>query len=106
MILQLQVVVFLEVVKVFIQESVPLNALLSNSLTFQFPVLPFYGDLNGLPFARKPIRTISGVFELIGRFEFDFRRCGIFFERFEFWVCSNFNHTQCGRTCACAVACL
>ena len=30
----------------------------------------------------------------------------IFFERFEFLVCSTFNHTQCGRTCACAVACL
>ena len=29
-----------------------------------------------------------------------------FFERFEFLVCSKFNHTQCGRTCACAVACL
>ena len=29
-----------------------------------------------------------------------------FFDRFEFWVCSKFNHTQCGRTCACAVACL
>ena len=26
-----------------------------------------------------------------------------FFERFEFLVCSKFNHTQCGRTCACAV---
>ena len=30
----------------------------------------------------------------------------IFFERFEFLVCSKFSHTQCGRTCACAVACL
>ena len=29
-----------------------------------------------------------------------------FFERFEFLVCSKFSHTQCGRTCACAVACL
>ena len=29
-----------------------------------------------------------------------------FFERFEFLVCSKFNHTPCGRTCACAVACL
>ena len=28
-----------------------------------------------------------------------------FFERFEFLVCSKFNHTLCGRTCACAVAC-
>ena len=30
----------------------------------------------------------------------------IFFGRFEFLVCSKFNHMQCGRTCACAVACL
>ena len=30
----------------------------------------------------------------------------IVFERFELLVCSKFNHTQCGRTCACAVACL
>ena len=30
----------------------------------------------------------------------------IIFERFEILVCSKFNHTQCGRTCACAVACL
>ena len=30
----------------------------------------------------------------------------IFFEGFEFLVCSKFNHTQCGRTCECAVACL
>ena len=29
-----------------------------------------------------------------------------FFERFDFLVCSKFKHTQCGRTCACAVACL
>ena len=29
-----------------------------------------------------------------------------FFERFEFLVCSKFNHTQCGRACTCAVACL
>ena len=49
-----------------------------------------------------------GFLELISRFEFefDFRRCGIFFEGFEFLVCSKFNHTPCGRTCACAVACL
>ena len=41
------------------------------------------------------------------RFEFDFCRCGNYiFERFEFLVCSKFNHTQCGHTRACAVACL
>ena len=44
--------------------------------------------------------------ELISRFEFDVRRCGNFFERFEFLVCSKFNRTQCGRTWACVVACL
>ena len=59
-----------------------------------------------IPFARKPIRTISGFLELISRFEFDSRRRGFFFERFEFLVCSKFNHTQCGRTRACAVACM
>ena len=48
----------------------------------------------------------GGFLEFISRFEFEFRRCGFFFERFEFLVCSKFNHTQCGRTCACAVACL
>ena len=48
-----------------------------------------------------------GFLELISRFEFDFCRYGNYFvERFEFLVCSKFNHTQCGRTCACAVACL
>ena len=30
----------------------------------------------------------------------------VFFLRFDFLVCSKFNDTQCGRTCACAVACL
>ena len=30
--------------------------------------------------------------ELITRFEFDFCLCDFFFERFEFLVCSNFNH--------------
>ena len=44
--------------------------------------------------------------ELIGRFESDFRRCEMFFERFEFLVCSKFNHMQQDCTCACAVACL
>ena len=49
----------------------------------------------------------GGFWELTSRFEFEFRRRGnYFFERFEFLVCSKFNHTQCGRTCACVVACL
>ena len=47
------------------------------------------------------------VLELFSRFEFDFSSLRkLFFERFEFLACSKFNHTQCGRTCACAVACL
>ena len=49
-----------------------------------------------------------GFLELISRLEFDFCRCGnyYFFERFEFFGVFKFQtHTQCGRTCACAVAC-
>ena len=50
-----------------------------------------------LLFLTKPIRTISGFWELISRFEFEFCRCeNYFFEGFEFLVCS----------CECAVACL
>ena len=64
--------------------------------------------LSSLLCGGKPNRTISGVLELIRRFEFDFcrREKFFFFERFEFLVRSKFNHTQCGRACACAVACL
>ena len=52
---------------------------------------------NPLPFAQKPIRTISVFLELIRRFEFEFcRRENYFFEGFEFLV----------RSCECAVACL
>ena len=53
------------------------------------------------------IGRLSGIFDATTR-----KKCSIFvaveffFERFEFLVCSRFNHTQCGRTCACAVACL
>ena len=33
------------------------------------------------------------VLQLISRFEFDFRRCGFFFERFDFWcVQSSITH--------------
>ena len=49
---------------------------------------------------------IRGFLKLCSRFEFGFRRCGNFFERFEFLVCSKFNHTQRDCTCACAVALL
>ena len=62
---------------------------------------PIIGMLTMRP--KRKIRIISFFLELIG---FDFRRCGNFFERFDFLVCSKFNHTQCGRACACAVACL
>ena len=57
---------------------------------------------------RNKFERFRGFWELFIRFEIDFRRCGnyFFFERFEFLVCSKFNHTQCCRTCACAVACL
>ena len=54
---------------------------------------------------RNQFERFRVFLELISRFEFDFRRCGnFFFERFDFLVCSKFDHTQCGRTCVCAVA--
>ena len=47
--------------------------------------------------ARNQFERFRGFLELISRFEFEFRcRGNILFERF----------AQCGRTCACAVACL
>ena len=57
--------------------------------------------------ARNKFERFRGFLELISRFEFEFRRReNYFFERFDFLVCSEFNHTQCGRTCACALACV
>ena len=63
--------------------------------------LPFSDFIFRVPFSEyvlfgpTPIRTISGVLELISRFEFEFCRPGNFFsERFEFLVCSKFNHTH------------
>ena len=53
-----------------------------------------------LPCGPKPIRTISGFWELISRFEFDFRRGNHFLKA------KKFNHTPLGCSCACAVACL
>ena len=45
--------------------------------------------------------------ELISRFEFDFRRCEIFFGTIRiFGVFKVQSHTPCGCICACAVACL
>ena len=58
-----------------------------------------------LPFAQKPIRTISGGFGINYQIRIRFSSSH-FFERFEFWVCSKFNHIQCDSACACAVACL
>ena len=54
-------------------------------------------------FGPKPIRTISGFVELITRFEFDCRRCGIyFFERFEFFgVFKVQSHTMWPYMCLC-----
>ena len=54
-----------------------------------------------IPFRPKPIRTISGVLEMISRFEFDFRRRGIFFERFEFFVFKVQSHTMWPYMCMC-----
>ena len=54
---------------------------------------------------RNTFERFRWFLELVSRFEFDFlRRESYFFERFEFLVCSKFNHAPCGRTCA--VACL
>ena len=53
--------------------------------------------------ARNQFERFREFLVLITRFEFEFCRPGnYFFERFEFLVCSKFNHKQCGRTCACA----
>ena len=54
--------------------------------------------------ARNIFERFHVFLESISRFELDF--VTTFFEQFEFLVCSKCNHTQCGRTCACAVACL
>ena len=57
--------------------------------------------------ARNQVARFRGLWESISRSEFDFRRCENYFsERFEFLVCSKFNHMQRDCTCACAVACL
>ena len=56
--------------------------------------------------ARNNFERFRGFWELFSRFEFDVRHCeNYFFERFEFLVCSKFNHMQRDCTCACAVAC-
>ena len=56
--------------------------------------------------ARSNLERFWVFWELCSRFEFDFRRCETFFERFEFRVCSKFNHMQRESTFVCAVACL
>ena len=47
-----------------------------------------------------------GVFGINWQIRIRFSSLRNFFERFEFLVCSKFNHTPCGCPCACAVACL
>ena len=44
-----------------------------------FPLLVLLADHAEKLFHGKPIRTISGVLELISRFEFEFQRCDFFF---------------------------
>ena len=56
--------------------------------------------------ARNLFERFRGFLFLISRFEFDCCRCGNYFLNDSNFWCSKFNHTQCGRTCACAVACL
>ena len=62
---------------------------------------------DGVPFAGKPIRTISGFLGINQPIRIRLPSLRDFFlNDSKFLVCSKFNHTQCGRTCACAVACL
>ena len=56
-----------------------------------------------------PFKTNSNDFAGFGNYLVDSNSnfvVAIFFERFEFLVCSKFNHMQRDCTCACAVACL
>ena len=50
---------------------------------------------------QKKFERFRGFLELISRFEFEFRRCELFFERFEFLVRSGFNHTMWLCICLC-----
>ena len=67
-----------------------------------------YGQL--VPFcreyhsARNLFERFRWFLELTSRFEFDFRRCGVFFLIIRILVCLDFEHMQCDCTCACAVA--
>ena len=54
--------------------------------------------------ARNKFERFRVFLELISRFEFDFL-VAKFFQRFEFLVCSKFNHMQRDCTCACAECC-
>ena len=61
----------------------------------------FYSAVSTYHAARNKFERFRVFWESISRFEFEFRRREkYFFERFEFLVCSKFNHTPCGRTCA------
>ena len=52
--------------------------------------------------SRNKFERFRGFLELMSRFEFDFRRCGIFFERFEFFgVFKVQSHTMWPCMCLC-----
>ena len=50
--------------------------------------------LNDYYSVQNQFERFRGFLELISRFEFDFLHRDFFFERFEFLVCSKFNHTH------------
>ena len=53
-------------------------------------------------FPPEIIRTNSGFWELVGRFEFDFRRCGNYFLKVRiFDVFKSQSHTMCPYMCMC-----
>ena len=62
-------------------------------------------DSSGYHSARNS-NDFGGFWDQLSDSNSIFVAADFFFERFEFLVCSKFNHTQRGRTCACAVACL
>ena len=60
-----------------------------------------------IPCGGKPIRTISGVSGINQQIRIRISSLrNVFLNDSNFLVCSKFKHAQCGRTCACAVACL
>ena len=73
-------------------------------------IITVIGNVMRMPFAMRPeINSNDFVFFWVNQLADSnsiFVAADFFFERFEFLVCSKFNLTQCGLTCACAVACL